>query len=314
MIRFGRGAGPYEPRRLCACSAEASRAKIPADMKIANVSDTARWVATYRAMETERPDAIFRDPFARRLAGPQGQAIVDAMPKGRQRAWAMIVRTAVFDEMILAAIRERRVDLVLNLAAGLDARPWRLPLPEDLRWVDVDLPEILGHKTDLLRDERPRCRYEAVTADLSDGVSRPALLARLTADAKVTLVVSEGLLIYLLPEQVGEMARDLIACSAVRAWLLDLANPFLLGIMQRDWGKQVEAGKAPFLFAPAEGPSFFETFGWRVVARRSTLEEAHRLQREQRGIWLWRWLARLAPAHRREAIRWMASYTLLERG
>ena len=172
-------------------------------MKIANVSDTARWVATYRAMETERPDAIFHDLFARRLAGAQGQAIVDAMPKGRERAWAMIVRTAIFDEMILADIHERCVDLVLNLAAGLDARPWRLPLPEGLRWVDVDLPEILGHKTNLMRDEQPHCRYEAVTADLSDGIFRPALVAQLTADAKVALVITEGLLIYLPPEQVG---------------------------------------------------------------------------------------------------------------
>jgi len=35
-------------------------------MTIENVSDTARWVAVYRAMETARPDAIFKDPFADR--------------------------------------------------------------------------------------------------------------------------------------------------------------------------------------------------------------------------------------------------------
>ena len=67
---------------------------------ISNVSDTARWVAFYRAMETERPDALFRDPFARRLAGAQGEAIVRSLPKGRSMAWPMIVRTAVMDEII----------------------------------------------------------------------------------------------------------------------------------------------------------------------------------------------------------------------
>ena len=49
---------------------------------ITHVSDTARWVAIYRAMESERPDALFRDPYARRLAGPRGEQIVaeiDAM-------------------------------------------------------------------------------------------------------------------------------------------------------------------------------------------------------------------------------------------
>src|ERR1051325_5307588 len=106
--------------------------------EIENVSDTARWVAVYRAMETERPDAIFRDPFAARLAGEHGARIVDTIPRGRQMAWTMITRTAVFDEIIMGAVRGKGVDLVLNLAAGLDARPWRLDLPPRLRWVDVD--------------------------------------------------------------------------------------------------------------------------------------------------------------------------------
>ena len=105
----------------------------PPQDQIRNVSDTARWVAFYRAMESERPDAIFRDPFARRLAGEEGEAIVEAMPKGRQFAWPMIVRTAVLDELILRAIERDGVDTVLNLAAGLDTRPYRLPLPGSRR-------------------------------------------------------------------------------------------------------------------------------------------------------------------------------------
>ena len=64
-------------------------------MPIENISDTARWVAVYRAMESERADAIFRDPFARRLAGGKGEQIVETMKSGRRMAWAMIVRTAV---------------------------------------------------------------------------------------------------------------------------------------------------------------------------------------------------------------------------
>jgi O-methyltransferase involved in polyketide biosynthesis len=51
----------------------------------------------FPARETERPDAIFRDPFARRLAGERGQAIVDELKRGRSMAWAMITRTAAFD-------------------------------------------------------------------------------------------------------------------------------------------------------------------------------------------------------------------------
>jgi O-methyltransferase involved in polyketide biosynthesis len=39
-----------------------------------NISDTALWVAQYRVMETERPDAHFRDPLAKKLVGDRGEA------------------------------------------------------------------------------------------------------------------------------------------------------------------------------------------------------------------------------------------------
>ena len=282
-------------------------------MLIENISDTARWVATYRAMETERPDAVFRDPFARRLAGERGQTIVDQIGKSRSRAWAMIVRTKALDEMILDAIARGPVDLVVNLAAGLDARPWRLPLPETLRWVDVDLPGILEHKAGVIGDARPVCRYEAVAADLADPAVRAGALARVCAGSQKALVISEGLLIYLTDEQVGDLARDLAAQAPVQAWIFDLANPALLAMMQRDWGGEVEKGDAPFRFAPASGPEFFGPFGWQLAERRSCVEEARRLRREHPLAWLWRLLRPITPARRLEEIRWLASYVRLER-
>lgn len=282
-------------------------------MPLQNISDTARWVATYRAMETDRPDALFRDPFARQLAGSQGQEIVDTMPRGRAMAWAMIVRTAVFDEMILDAIRRRGADLVLNLAAGLDARPWRLSLPPTLRWVDVDLPEILAYKTDALRAERPVCQYEAIAADLTLSDVRTPLFSRLDGGAERVLVVTEGLLIYLAPDQVGALARDLRATRHFRWWLSDLASPRLLKIMSRHWGRPTKEANASFQFAPAEGTAFFAPFGWREIEFRSTAEEARRLQREMRTMWIWRLVSRISSKKRREEFRRMAGSMLLER-
>jgi len=125
-------------------------------MPIENVSDTARWVAAYRAMETRRRDAIFNDPFAERLAGERGARMAAGMPRKRDAASSMAIRTAVIDEIV----RELAggVDLVVNLAAGLDARPWRLELPARLRWVDLDLPEILRYKTEIVNDQPRRSR------------------------------------------------------------------------------------------------------------------------------------------------------------
>jgi methyltransferase (TIGR00027 family) len=279
---------------------------------IEHISDTARWVAEYRAMETDRADAIFRDPYARRLAGPKGAQIVDSLKRGRQMAWAMIVRTAVFDEIILDRVRAG-ADLVLNLAAGLDARPWRLDLPPTLRWVDVDLPGILGHKIDLMRDEKPRCRYEPVMLDLADAVKRRALFMQLGAQCKQALVVTEGLLIYLDELQVAELAKDLHAPPSFKWWIIDLASPRLLKMTERMWGKETQRGRAPFKFAPASSSTFFEPYGWREVVFRNTGEEGHRLKREMKGMWFWRFVLRFYPKRVREQMKRFAGTALLER-
>jgi methyltransferase (TIGR00027 family) len=287
-------------------------------MPIENVSDTARWVAVYRAMETKRPDAIFRDPFAERLAGARGQEIVDTMKRGKASAWAMIVRTAVFDEIILDAVKSAGVDLVLNLAAGLDARPWRMPLPPSLRWVDVDLPGILDYKIDALSNEKTVCQYEAVRMDLRDGPKRRALFSQLNSQAQRVLIVTEGLLIYLTPENVADLARDLYAEPHFHRWLFDLASPRLLKLLARSWGKRLEAANAPFQFGPAEGTKFFEPFGWREREFRGSMEEAQRLDREMPMMWLWRFIGNIgSPKKRAEtAVMWqrMSGNVVLERG
>lgn len=282
-------------------------------MPVEHISDTARWVAFYRALETERPDAIFRDPWARRLAGARGEEIVRRLPRARSNAWAMIVRTALFDEIILRLIEREGADLVLDLAAGLDTRAFRLPLPAGLRWVDVDLPAILDYKLDMLRDVEPRCAYEAVRTDLTDAAARRVLFARIGDQARRALVLTEGLLVYLTAEQVGSLATDLHAVPSFHAWLIDLAGPLVLRIMNRHWGKAVARGNAPFRFAPAEGAEFFRRFGWREARFLSTMDEARRLHREMRFAWLWRAVARLYPARRREEFRRMSAVVLLER-
>ena len=282
-------------------------------MPIENVSDTARWVAFYRAMETERPDALFRDPYARALAGPEGERIVKEMPRGRASSWAMITRTVVFDEIILDVVRRHDIDMVLNLAAGLDARPWRLKLPASLRWVDVDLPAMLDYKASHMRNVPPVCQYAAVPANLVNAGERAAVFGRLGSEATEALVVTEGLLIYLTEQQVAGLATELHTQPSFRWWLIDLASPRLLRMMTRSWGKALERGNAPFKFGPPNGTDFFTTFGWREVTYRSAIEEARRIGREMPMMWLWRFIGRISSAERRDEMRRMSGFVLLER-
>ena len=280
---------------------------------IEHVSDTARWVALYRAMESERPDALFRDPHARRLAGERGERILASMKKGRAWAWPMIVRTAVMDELILRCVERQAVGTVLNLAAGLDTRPYRLPLPPTLRWVEADFPDVIAYKQEQLAGERPACALEQVGIDLTDMARRRVLFDRVGATAPRVLVVSEGLLIYLEPEQVASLATDLAVPASFRWWLIDLASPRLIKMMERSWGQAVAAGNAPFLFAPPQGTRFFEPHGWREAEYRSMWEESLRLKRTMPLAWLWNLVGKLYPKSKRDEFRRMSGIVLLER-
>src|SRR5579871_6557937 len=145
-----------------------------------NVSDTALWVAVFRAQESERKDPLFYDPYARELAGERGAEIAKqvGMP-----GWPIVVRTVALDEMILKAVEEDGFDTVLNLAAGLDTRPYRLALPATLRWIEVDLPAMVEYKRIALKDAKCFCRLERHAVDLSDSEARRALFTKVGAAA-----------------------------------------------------------------------------------------------------------------------------------
>jgi len=247
-------------------------------MLIRNISDTALLAAVYRARETERPDALFRDPFAGRLAGDRGQQIAKSLVFSEKNSWSWFTRTYLFDQFIANCLNEG-CDMVVNLAAGLDARPYRLTLPASLKWIEVDLPEITDYKEEILRDEKPSCALERVRLDLSDVNGRRELFQRLAAQARKALIISEGLIIYLTAEEVGSLATDLAARGSFRYWLLDFASPALLRLMQKKMGKHFDRAAAPFRFAPAEGPEFFSKFGWKPAGVRSMFHAAGRLKR-----------------------------------
>ena len=245
---------------------------------IRNISDTARWVAVYRARETERPDAMFRDPYARKLAGTRGEEIAAAVDNRRRFDWPLPIRTYLFDAFIGDHVAQGG-DMVINLAAGLDARPYRMAVPHTLQWVEVDLPEILDHKESILGNETPRCELRRVRLDLSDRRKRQELFLELGRQAKYSLIVTEGLLIYLQPERVAELADDLSVQPSFRRWVTDLSSPGLRRIMTRQFGSFLTEGNAPFKFSPEEGAEYFASHGWRPVDVRSMLKTAAKKRR-----------------------------------
>ena len=265
---------------------------------IRDVSDTALWAAAYRAGETDRRHPLFRDPFARRLPSERGFEIARAVRTPPARLGArvnVILRTAVIDEIVLSAVRERGVDAVLNLAAGLDTRPYRLDLPDDLCWVETDLPGLLGYKQTILADESPRCRLERTGLDLTDVATRRALFRRVDAESRLVLMLSEGLLGYLTAEQVSELATDLREQPTFAEWVADFAAPQAV-----QGGRNAADGLASYasraIFAPAEGIEFFAPFGWRCAELHDLVGELSRFGRGSRvRTWVLRHFSDIFP-------------------
>ena len=242
------------------------------------VADPARWLALYRAIETDRPDAAFRDPWARALAGAGGRQ----MPKtlaGEDVSWSFTARTQVIDRFVEACVTRAGVDMVISLAAGLDARPYRLALPPTLRWVEIDLPDVLDYKEGILAGATPCCEIERVRLDPLNRDGRRGVFAELASRSTKALVITEGFLVHLMSYDVRQLARDLAEVPCFQHWLLDLWSPALLGMMNDRLGDVLREAGTPYLFGPMEGPAFFEGCGWNPIDVRSLVKAARRLNR-----------------------------------
>ncbi len=229
---------------------------------IRNVSGTAYWIAEYRARETARRYPLVRDPWAAALAGTRGSEVMRALSGSERSAWALIMRTVALDQLVVEGVAEHGFDTVLNLGAGLDTRAYRLPLPKRLRWFDVDTEEIVAHKLQVLCDAPARCDYRALTADLSQDAVRQKIIADVTRASSKTLVITEGLLEYLLPEAVRTLARELHGEAACHTWLCNLVSPIARRSMP-GWARKLERVNAPIQFTPEDGAAFFNADGWR---------------------------------------------------
>lgn len=286
------------------------------DIPIENVSDTAFWVAHYRALETKRPDALFHDPLAGVLAGDHGHRIARAMPMPFMTAWAIAIRTCIVDDYIRLALAQG-VDAVLNLGAGLDTRPYRMDLPESLLWIEADYPSVIEFKEKRLLNEKTRCQLERVKVDLANLSERGQLFANVSARVKKLLILTEGVVPYLSIEEAASLADDLKALDKACYWIVDYFSPELIKFRRRQ-GMHRKMQRAPWKFQPADWFGFFRERGWYCREIRYLAEEADRLKRPMQLPFVLKvvfGLRRLLTSKKRqEAFRKAAGYVLLEPG
>ena len=214
------------------------------------VAQTSRWMAAARARESERPYRLFDDPLATTLAGPEGFSWLDRMepvPRFGGPALYVVVRTRFFDDFLLYASWGAGLKQVVILAAGMDARAFRLHWPPETRLYELDRPEVLAVKDEVLAsaDARPACERHALGVDLRHPSWAEALLDAGYEDQEPSVWLVEGLLFYMTGDAVQTLLSVASTLTVPRSLLgLDLVNrdllnsptmrPLLAAFAQRD--------------------------------------------------------------------------------
>ena len=238
------------------------------DGEIAHVSDTALMVAACRAFETGLEDAFVRDPFAARLVGERGLGILETWPHVERSRLAIAMRTRFIDELLLEALAAHPISTVLSVGCGLDTRPWRLQLPSELRWIEVDFAGILDYKDRLMSGETPRCRRERRAVDLNNPAERCAMYE--AAGSVPALIITEGLLLYLPEATVEALAAETREQCGAAYWISDITTSAF-----RPQGTQsVRRVQASDSLPGEQILEVLRSHGWTTAARRSYITDA----------------------------------------
>jgi methyltransferase (TIGR00027 family) len=278
--------------------------------EIRDVSDTAIWVAFYRARETDRPDAMFRDPLARELVGERGAHIARAFgPMSRYTEWTVLSRTVNIDDFITEGIRNG-VDAVVNIGAGLDTRPYRMDLPATLQWVEADFPHMVEFKDTKLAARTPRCQLQRVGVDLGDDDARRGFLANVVPHAKRVLVLTEGVVPYLTEAQVASLARELRSHPKFAFWLTEYFAPQVYPYL-RATARSRRMRNAPFQFYPRDWIGFFQGEGWEEKEIRYASSIMQRFKRRPPMPWWGRLLLKFANQEAIDRMRKSSGFMLM---
>jgi methyltransferase (TIGR00027 family) len=260
----------------------------PTSGEITHVSDTALMVAACRAHETALDDAYIRDPFAARLAGERGVAILNALPHANVLRFGLAIRTRFVEELLLEALAAHPIKTVLSVGCGLDTRPWRLDLAPDLRWIEIDFADMLDYKDGIMSGEKPRCRRERLTVDLNDPAQRSAMYE--AAGPEPALMITEGLLLYLPAATVEALAAETSRNSNVNInvshWISDITTSTFSKVLSAgaDTMQSIRHVQASDCLQGEQILEVLQRHGWTTDALRSYITDVGFVQERVRRM------------------------------
>jgi methyltransferase (TIGR00027 family) len=239
------------------------------------VSRTAQWTAAARALETEREDRLFADPYARTVADEIGFELLERYA-GAGTVPFLAIRTTYLDRAVVKAVEERGIRQVVFLAAGMDTRFFRLPWPDGVTVYELDRPALLEAKAKMLADEPlPAGRTRiTVPVDLTQDWTGPLKEAGWKSDEPVLWVV-EGLLFFLPEQAVRTLISTLSAHAAPGSVLLGdvISRAALENPLSRPFLNALREDGNPWLFGTEEPEALLAACGWDVTEVKQPGEE-----------------------------------------
>ncbi|MFF8595904.1 class I SAM-dependent methyltransferase [Streptomyces sp. NPDC015220] len=239
------------------------------------VSRTAQWTAAARALETEREDRLFADPYARTVAGTIGFELLERYA-GAGTVPFLAIRTTYLDRAIGSAVHEQGLRQVVFLAGGMDTRYYRLEWPQGVTVYELDRPALLETKAAMLADEPEPAGRErrTVAVDLTEDWTGPLKEAGWQSE-RPTLWVVEGLLFFLPEDAVRTLITTLWQNSAPGSVLLGdvISEAALQNPLSRPFMKALEEDGNPWLFGTEEPELLLTSCGWTVREVRQPGEE-----------------------------------------
>lgn len=239
------------------------------------VSRTAQWTAAARALETEREDRLFADPYARTVAGTTGFELLERYA-GAGTVPFLAIRTTYLDRAIKNAVQEQGLRQVVFLAAGMDTRYYRLDWPDGVTVYELDRPALLDAKAQLLADEpTPAARERrTVAVDLTQDWTGQLKEAGWRSE-QPTLWIVEGLLFFLPENAVRALITTLWQHSAAGSVLLGdvISKAALENPLSRSFMRALAEDGNPWLFGTEEPELLLTSCGWTVREVRQPGEE-----------------------------------------
>lgn len=253
-----------------------------------SVGATATMVAASRALASREPDPLLDDRFAEPLVRAVGHPFFTRMLDGQipldnddmpltmqQRREQMAVRTRFFDDFLTTATAAGIRQAVI-LAAGLDARAYRLPWPTGTVVFEVDQPEVIAFKSDTLAriGAEPTADRHTVSVDLRDDWPNELRDKEFDTTA-ATAWIAEGLLPYLPPDAQDRLLDNISALSAPGSRLatenitnMDVFTDERARAMRETWrkhGLNIDVAELVWLGARRPAGEHLTSTGWDVT-------------------------------------------------